>query len=395
MDVDADTLARARKGARSAGRGGAEPPPPEPLLVRLADVVAEPVRWLMPGWMPEGALVVLDGDPGLGKSQLTLDIAARVSTGRVMPPGDGPDLRGPAGVLLLGAEDSLKHTVRPRLDAAGADSGRVYSFEGMLADGEEDARPPLLPGDLARLAGTIRRLSVKLVVVDPFMSFLTSDTDAHKDQDIRRTLRPMSRLAESLGVTVLLLRHLNKLSGGPALYRGTSSIGITAAARASIIVGRDPDDDRHVMAMNKCNLAPRPASLAYRLVGSGWTSRVEWDGEVDLRPDEILGHGGPPRAPGRPPEQANAATLFLAAFLGGGPRPASEVQAAAEAGGHAWRTVMRAKSSLGVHSVKHGDRWVWSLNEGSLPKIRPLDVGILPQDDSGPPGVVETPFTED
>src|SRR5262249_5426860 len=96
-------------------------PPPEPVLVQLSTVTSEAVRWLWPGWMPEGSLVILDGDPGLGKSTLTIDLTARITTGRVMPPGDGKDLRGAAGVLLLGAEDSLKHTVRPRLDAAGAD----------------------------------------------------------------------------------------------------------------------------------------------------------------------------------------------------------------------------------------------------------------------------------
>src|SRR5207249_2375561 len=82
-----------------------------------ADVGPEAVRWLWPGYLPLGKLVVLDGDPELGKSTVTLDLAARISAGRPMPDGT-PTIAG--GVVLLSAEDGAADTVRPRLDAAGA-----------------------------------------------------------------------------------------------------------------------------------------------------------------------------------------------------------------------------------------------------------------------------------
>ena len=46
-----------------------------------SDVTVEPVRWLFPGWIPRGALTLLEGEPDNGKSTLTLDLAARVSRG--------------------------------------------------------------------------------------------------------------------------------------------------------------------------------------------------------------------------------------------------------------------------------------------------------------------------
>lgn len=55
--------------------------------VRLADVEPEKVNWLWPARLPAGKLVILDGDPGVGKSTLAVDIAARVSTGREWPDG--------------------------------------------------------------------------------------------------------------------------------------------------------------------------------------------------------------------------------------------------------------------------------------------------------------------
>jgi putative DNA primase/helicase len=51
----------------------------------LSDVVEESVEWLWEGRIPLGKITVIDGDPGTGKSTLTIDLAARVSTGRDMP----------------------------------------------------------------------------------------------------------------------------------------------------------------------------------------------------------------------------------------------------------------------------------------------------------------------
>jgi RecA-family ATPase len=97
----------------------------------LSEVKPESVWWLWPGRLPLGKLAVLDGDPGLGKSAVTLDLAARVSAGLDLPDGGRC---GPAGVVLLSAEDGLADTIRPRLDAAGADTERIVALS-TVADG--------------------------------------------------------------------------------------------------------------------------------------------------------------------------------------------------------------------------------------------------------------------
>lgn len=86
----------------------------------MADVVAEKVEWLWPGRIPRGKVTLLEGDPKCGKSTLALDLAARVSTGTAMP--DGSPLVEPEQVILMTAEDGLADTVRPRLDAARAET---------------------------------------------------------------------------------------------------------------------------------------------------------------------------------------------------------------------------------------------------------------------------------
>lgn len=87
---------------------------------RLDGVKRETLKWLWPGRIPLGKLTLLAGDPGLGKSLVTLDIASRVSNGWSWP--DNPLVSQPAGdVILLNAEDDLADTIAPRLDRAGAD----------------------------------------------------------------------------------------------------------------------------------------------------------------------------------------------------------------------------------------------------------------------------------
>ena len=102
-------------------------------MVRLADVQARSVDWLWPGRLPTGMPAVLDGESGGGKSTVTIDLAARLTTGRPFPGEERG--RPPADVLLLGHEDSPEHTIRPRLDAAGADVSRVHLLQeiGVLA----------------------------------------------------------------------------------------------------------------------------------------------------------------------------------------------------------------------------------------------------------------------
>ena len=160
-------------------------------LICLADVEPRAVDWLWDGKIPMGTATIIDGDPGLGKSTLALDLAARLTTGSSMPDGT-PGMSG--AVIYLTAEDVLEYTIRPRLDEAGADLSKVFSF-----DPDAKIAPLTFPHDIARLEAMIVARGVKLVVIDPLVAYLGSDINSHRDQDVRRAIAPVQRMAERLG----------------------------------------------------------------------------------------------------------------------------------------------------------------------------------------------------
>src|SRR5581483_7404902 len=105
---------------------------------RLSEIEARPVRWLWPGRVARGKLTIVAGDPGLGKSQISASIAAVVTTGGTWPVGGERCECG--DVVFLTAEDDPADTLRPRLEAAGAEVTRVHVVDGVLAGYAADGR---------------------------------------------------------------------------------------------------------------------------------------------------------------------------------------------------------------------------------------------------------------
>ena len=328
-----------------------------PLPAWACDEIAPAhIRWLWEPYLARGKLSVLDGDPGTGKSFVTVDLAARLSRGGPLP--DGRPLDRPHTTLLLNAEDDPADTVRPRAGAAGADLSRV-----MIAGSPSGADPlPQLPDCVPALMRLITQHAADLLVIDPMMAFLPPRAWASSDQRVRQALAPLAGVAADTGCAVLLVRHLNKSAGPNAVYRGSGSMGILGAARTGLLLAPHPDDpDLRVLAMTKTNLGPPAPSLGFRLSAGEAGATVQWAGPIDLTADELCG-GQARQAARRPRERA---ADFLRDALANGPRPASELEKLAAAAGISWGTVRRAKEVLGVEvqQKREDDRpaWYWSL----------------------------------
>lgn len=349
---------RAEQEAREAGAPAIVIPAPTPavvpVVVRLADVRPESVSWLWPGRLAAGKLSLLVGDPGLGKSWITCDVAARASTGRPWP--DGAPGIGACDVLMLSAEDGLADTIRPRLDALGADVTRVHHL-AVLRCGEAERAVQL--ADIAPIEAAIEQTGARIVTIDPLSAY-TGSTDTHRDSEVRGLLAPLAALAERRGVAVLGVMHLGKSTQRPALYRAAGSIAFAAAARIVLAVAADPaDPERRIVAPIKSNLSAPPAALAYTLADG----RLTWEsGPVAVDVEALL--SGPPTGRDRD-EQTDAERVIadLLADVTAWPLEARTALAAGGAHGIHERTMQRAARQMGIRIGRvgfgRGGRWLW------------------------------------
>ena len=226
----------------------------------LSDVETQQVDWLWHRRIPLGKITILDGDPGMGKSLLSIFIAACVTTGQPMPDGV-PGKQGK--VILIAPEDAAEDTIKPRVEAAGGDPSQVLLLDNIEQINLKDTkkikfgeRPFSLAQDMGILEQAIKQTGTILVVIDPLMAVLGHSINSSRDQDVREVLTPLAQVAERTGCAILIIRHLNKGSSDNILYRGSGSIGIIAVARIGLLVAHDPDDEqKRVFATIKNNLS--------------------------------------------------------------------------------------------------------------------------------------------
>lgn len=336
----------------------------EPEITILADVESEQPEWLWDGRFPLGAISLVDGDAGLGKSQLMIDLACRGSRGDAMPPLSAPDGTFESwSTLFITSEDSASFSMRPRVDAAGGDPRRIITMSAVSLPGIQK-RQIELPTDIPVLEKVITDHGVRLVTFDPYTEFLASTLNVNSDPDNRKALGPLNEMAQRLKVAVVCIRHLNKKTNLSARHRGGGSVAILAAARSALLLGVDPDDgDFRVLAPTKNNLAPEPPSLRFRIEQVGTTSRVRWEGECDISANQMCKAEAAGNTQG---SKLDVAKEIISGILANGSRGSNEVEGACTEAGVSFATYRRAKKELGILAEKTEFQGNWLL---SLPGL--------------------------
>lgn len=336
-----------------------------PVLTCLADVEPSEIRWLWPGRIALGRLTLLVGRPGEGKSFLTTDAAAKVTTGTPWPDGT----QCPKGsVIFVCAEDDPADTIRPRLDAHHADCRKVHLLSAVRRIDAEGKRHEVLftLTDAAALEVALKQhRDCRLIVVDPIGSFLGGATDSHRDNEVRSVLTPVARLAEKYGAAVLVVAHRRKSSGSVADDLAMGSRAFTGIARAVWHLTRDEGDKaRRLLLPGKNNLAREGNGLAFTIRGD--PPAIVWERDpVAMSADDALAaeNDGGNDKPGPEPAARKAAADWLRTILADGEVEAANVKAEAKAAGMGWRTVQRAADELVVIREKNGfsGGWQWRL----------------------------------
>ena len=265
------------------GRNGRQPmDKSEKVLVQsFSTIESESVEYLWEKRIALGKLNIFASDPGKGKSLISNDIAARISRAGSFPDGSAA-IQGAA--LFLTAEDGRADTIRPRLEAHGADLSFVHFISGTQIsrpDGTTGEAHFNLERDIETLDAAVAAIpDLRLLVVDPIDAYLGS-VDSHRNSDVRRILTPLAELSERRRIATLLIMHLKK-SETSAMLAVSGSIGFVAAARTIWGFADDPTlAGFRVMVPIKNSLAKLGDGLSYRIIpfpqdpGVGF---VEWSG---------------------------------------------------------------------------------------------------------------------
>lgn len=379
-----------KAGAGQQGHAGsesasAEQPEPGLTLTRLDNIKPEPIKWLIPSYLPLGKLTLLAGPGEQGKSMTIMHVAACVSTGTCAlgltysppPPGE---------VLLCCMEDSFADTICPRLLAAGADLGKIFRVDGLAP--VNGVRRAFTLENLLEVEAELRhRPNVRLLAIDPLGSYLGQGIDDAKDAQVRAILDPLQELAGRYNVAVLALKHVNKnTSAARAIDRVGGSVAFVNAARVCHLVAIDPEDstgERRFLIPLKANIVKKPSALAFgiervdthtavRLAGQ-WGHldaesrqalreqlvRVRWDGQVQVNVEDVLGAIG---KKDKGPNKVDQCADWLREFLGQYAYPSHEIEAAAAEEGFTRDNVFKAKAKLkgdGLRNSCKGFQGMW------------------------------------
>ncbi len=319
--------------------------------VNLGDIQSQEIEWFWKDRYSSGTVNTVAGEPGAGKSLWTLDTAARVTRGRPWPDVEGDNPVG--SVLLVSCEDSLEHTVKPRLEAAGADTSKINVISTVTA-AQGKRRLFNLQSDLELLEDQIKP-DTRLLVFDPISAFV-GGAGFSMNTKVRSILDPLARFASRHNVTIFLVTHLNKNVRANATHRILGSVGQVAVARSTTTIRRDDKSkDRRLLIPGKMNLRKEPPALAY------WIR----DGFIEYEPEPIDMDGMESWPRSRPTPRLDEAVEWLKETLADGPVKSIEVLSRAVDSGISDDTLRRGKEVLNVSVYKVGNgensHWLWAL----------------------------------
>ncbi len=314
-------------------------------LIKASTLKYMPVDWIWEKRIAAGKITVIDGDPGTGKSGLTLDVAARLSRGSQWP--DGSPAYAASDTIVINGEDDPNDTIMPRLVAAGADCERVHVVTG------DQNRLPSLPDSLGDLEELVTSVQARLLIIDPIMAFLSTTISSSSDQEVRRALTPLAAMASRTGCAVIVVRHLNKKVEHSALQRGGGSMGIIGAARLGFLLTKDKTQKgRSILSPTKSNLSALADTRAYAKKSTDeGILYIEWEPDpIEMDADEAIGGSA----------ERDQAVQYVRARLTTIPMPLDQFDGEARGSGISAVSLAMAKQALGVSVTtnKNGVRMI-------------------------------------
>jgi len=350
------------------------------LAINGEDIQPQPLLWLWPDRFPLGKIIWLGGLPGIGKTMVMLDVAARVTTGKPFP--DAPNPLGPRRVVIAMCEDGLADTIVPRLMAAGADMSKITFINRLVSDTED--RSIKLDSDMAHLRKVLEKFpDTAMVIMDPMTAYF-GDININVDKEVRPVTTALKRLCEEHKVCFLGVIHNNKQNDANAIQRILGSSSVSGASRAIYGCSADPEDKtKRYFTFIKGNCSAKTSGLEYSVEETDVTAgirapRVVWGKATDDTAEDCIRRERETRYEKKETKQINLAQAFIPFFLKGkGPIFSRDVYAAAEREGISSRMINAAIDKYFAGQVlrsKAKEGWTMTWNEQRQEAEIPVEV---------------------
>lgn len=351
--------------------GGQTPPgahdesPTRRLRVRsVNEVDIRQTRFAWRDYLPVGEVALLVGKPGIGKSTVVVDLAAKLTTGQL----DGDFAGEPQHVLYSTTEDS-ESMLKARFIAAKGDPQRLQLVDVVYGD-SPDGTPLIVNLDLDAVREVVESRRPALLVLDALNSSLSGQLN--DNSVVRPQLEKLRLLAQQTGTTVLGIGHFRKATAGVDPVDAIGGAGAYTQVVRHALGCAAEDEDNFVLSVIKSNVVSVSSvpSLSYRTVsatvmaddgGETAVGRIVWQGHstasvVDLLQRSAYEDGD---------ERADAA-VWLIDYLAerGGEAPVLELLDEGHQAGFSKDTLKRAKTRARVRSEKadFGGGWVWRIS---------------------------------
>jgi 5S rRNA maturation endonuclease (ribonuclease M5) len=308
-------------------------------VVCLTDVIAEKIVWLWNPFIPIGEFTILEGIEGLGKSWTCCAIACAVADGKKLPFSESEPIT-PGNVLMLSAEDSLSHTVKPRLVAMKANLDRIFAIDDVFSFSDFK--------DFIKFEAIVAEYEPRLIIIDPMFSY-TGGKDLNQESSSRPIARKLIEIAQKYQCAIIGVRHIGKSKGnGDARAAGLGSISWRASARSVLMVGKDEESNEIGIVHTKSNLSEKSKIAVGFELRNGqfyWCSQPS-----SLTAERMLSQ---PKDDESKAEQSEA-TEFLREALTDGERFSKDVQREARDTGITQYALRKARAILNVECFKKG-----------------------------------------
>lgn len=231
---------------------------------KASEIEPEKIDWLWQGVLAKGHIALIAGDPGTGKSQVSLSLASVVSNGGYWPASKQPC--APGNVIIISCEDRAEDVIVPRLMAAGANLDRVLILDNIRED--ESEREFRLKEDMPLLREACAALGdVSLIIIDPISSYMNGG-DMNQAKDVRPITNELAKLASDHMASVVMITHNSKGNGTSAGGKVTGSHTWLASARTSFSVTKDEETGIRTMAPIKANITKDTDAFSFTVKDS-------------------------------------------------------------------------------------------------------------------------------